>query len=230
MAKFNRYSSQAPSAPPLSAAAERPYHRSYSHPHLPPYSRSYSSSYSSWDSAGYCFPPGTHPEVIRSFQAADHDRSGSINEWELQAALSSGHERFSIRTIRMLMFFYKNPVDPSKLGPAEFAALWNCLGQWRAIFDGFDRDQSGKMDSEELKEALQSLGYAVPPSVLQFLISNYNDGGYGRGGLNFDNFVECGVIVKGLTDKFKEKDPCVSGSVTFTYDVFMLMTIPFIVP
>lgn len=58
------------------------------------------------------------------------------------------------------------------------------------VFDRFDRDRSGKIDSEELKEALRSLGYALPPSVMQIIMSNYIDSASGRGGLNFDNFVE----------------------------------------
>lgn len=61
---------------------------------------------------------------------------------------------------------------------------------FQAIFDRFDRDRSGEIDSMELRDALLSLGYAVPPSVIQVLISNYTDGKTGRGALNFDNFVE----------------------------------------
>ncbi|KAG1331693.1 putative calcium-binding protein CML48 [Cocos nucifera] len=202
--------------------------------HAPPSSYGYSSPYT-WGAggggaAGCYFPPGTAPEIIHSFQAVDRDRSGFIDEYELQAALSSGYQRFSLRTIRLLMFLFQNPNNPSKMGPAEFSALWNCIGQWRGIFDRFDRDRSGKIDSMELREALLSLGYAVPPSVIQVLISNYADGKTGKGALNFDNFVECGMIVKGLTEKFKEKDTRYAGSATLTYDTFMSMVIPFIVP
>jgi len=60
----------------------------------------------------------------------------------------------------------------------------------QATFQRFDRDRSGEIDSAELKDALLSLGYAVPPSVIQVLISKYNDGRGGRGSLNFDSFVE----------------------------------------
>lgn len=35
----------------------------------------------------------------------------------------------------------------------------------QAIFERFDRDRSGKIDSMELRDALYSLGYAIPPSV-----------------------------------------------------------------
>ncbi|KAJ4783265.1 Calcium-binding EF-hand family protein [Rhynchospora pubera] len=181
--------------------------------------------------AAAAFPPGTNPEVISSFQAVDRDRSGSIDERELQSALSSVYRGFGIRTVRLLLFLFRNPRGPSdRIGPAEFAVLWNCLGQWRMVFDRFDKDRSGKIDSEELKEALRSLGYAVPPSVLQIIMSNYTDSISTRGALNFDNFVECGMIVKGITDKFKEKDARYSGSATFTYESFLTTIIPFIVP
>jgi len=81
-----------------------------------------------------------------------------------------------------------------------------------------------------LTEALRSLGYAVPPSVIELLIANYNNGVPRNGALDFDNFVECGMIVKGLTEKFKEKDTRYTGSATLTYDGFLSMVIPFIVP
>ncbi|CAL9000047.1 unnamed protein product [Prunus brigantina] len=175
------------------------------------------------------FPPGTDPAVISSFQMVDRDRSGFIDDNELQQALSSGYQRFSLRTIRLLIFLFKSPNDPLRVGPKEFAALWTCLGQWRGIFERYDKDRSGKIDSMELRDALYSLGLAIPPSVLQLLISKYDDGSGSRVELNFDSFVECGMIVKGLTDKFKERDLRYTGSATINYDTFMSMVIPFLV-
>ncbi|KAH7838522.1 hypothetical protein Vadar_027592 [Vaccinium darrowii] len=214
--------SYAPSAPPA------PDPNGSAYPYPAPTTSYYGQT--SYGSHGYLdFPPGTHPEVIRSFRMVDRDRSGFIDESELQLALSSGYQRFSLDTIRLLMFLFKNPNDSLRIGPKEFAALWSCLGQWRAIFERFDRDRSGKIDSMELRDALYSLGYALPPSVLQVLISRYDDGSGRRVELNFDSFVQCGMIVKGLTEKFKEKDPRYTGSATLTYDTFMAMIIPFLV-
>ncbi|XVF05169.1 hypothetical protein REPUB_Repub05bG0148400 [Reevesia pubescens] len=136
------------------------------------------------------FPAGTRPDVVRAFEMVDRDRSGFIDENELQQALSSGYQRFNIRTIRLLMFLFKNPYDSLRIGPREFAALWSCLGHWRAIFERFDRDRSGKIDLMELRDALYSLGYAIPPSVLQVLISKYDNGSGRKVELNFDSFVE----------------------------------------
>ncbi|TJX35493.1 hypothetical protein E8P77_34355 [Soehngenia saccharolytica] len=80
----------------------------------------------------------------------------------------------------------------------------------------------------ELRDALLRLGYSVPPPVLQLLLTKFDRTGQGRG-IDYDNFVECGVIVKGLTEKFKEKDKKYTGTATLTYEEFMLTVLPFIV-
>ncbi|KAJ6403198.1 hypothetical protein OIU84_015172 [Salix udensis] len=180
-------------------------------------------------SNGYSgFPPGTSQDIIRSFEMVDRDRSGFIDENELQKALSSGYHRFHIRTVRLLMFLFRNPHDPRRIGPKEFAALWTCLGQWRGIYERYDKDKNGKIDLFELRDALYSIGLATPSSVLQVLISKYDDGSGRMIELDFDSFVECGVILKGLTEKFKEKDESYTGTASFNYDEFMAMAIPFL--
>ncbi|KAF3972604.1 hypothetical protein CMV_003897 [Castanea mollissima] len=250
MAYSNRYNnnnsqSYAPSAPsfpgeqsPYTSASAAPNyhaHHSQSYPHGTTTPSSSISAYGSYgqqypsSSSLSEFPAGTHPDVIRSFQLVDRDRSGFIDENELQQALSSTYNRFSLRTIRLLIFLFKNPNAPLTIGPKEFAALWTCLGQWQAIFQRYDKDRSGKIDSFELRDALYGIGYTIPASILQLLVSKYDDGSGRRVELNFDSFVECGLIVKGLTDKFKEKDRRYTGSATLSYDTFMSMVIPFLV-
>ncbi|XP_076888627.1 putative calcium-binding protein CML48 [Bidens hawaiensis] len=220
-----------PSAPPAPESHHPAGNYSYQPP-PPSQQPNYAYNYGGGGQYGFppapVFPPWTHPEVIRSFQMVDSDRSGFIDAKELQQALSNGYQKFSIRTIRLLMFQFRNPSDPFRTGPKEFAELWGCLGQWRAIFERFDRDRSGKIDAAELRDALYSLGYAVPPSVLQLLISKYDDHSERRVELSFDSFVECGMIVRGLTTKFMEKDTRYTGSATLTYETFMTMVIPFL--
>lgn len=46
----------------------------------------------------------------------DRDRSGFIDVNELQQALSSEYQRFSLSTIRLLMFLFKNPEDSLRIG------------------------------------------------------------------------------------------------------------------
>uniref|UniRef100_A0A0C9RKK4 TSA: Wollemia nobilis Ref_Wollemi_Transcript_13593_1636 transcribed RNA sequence n=1 Tax=Wollemia nobilis TaxID=56998 RepID=A0A0C9RKK4_9CONI len=173
------------------------------------------------------FAPGTDPEIIRCFQACDQDGSGFIDDKELQKALSTANQAFSMRTVHLLMFHF-NKNSSTKIGPKEFTEMWLGLQAWRAIFERFDRDRSGKIDTMELRDALLSLGYSLSPMVLQLLLVKYDKTGQGRG-IDYNNFIECSLVVKGLTDKFKEKDKNYTGSATLTYDDFMLTVLPFIV-
>lgn len=127
MSYSNYNPTTSPSAPPAPESQSQP---GVAYPYQQPPQSSY--SYNNYGQSqnpnsgqfGYppapSFPPGTHPEVIRNFQMVDLDRSGFIDAKELQQALSSGYQKFSIRTIRLLMFQFRNPNDPFRTGLSFF--------------------------------------------------------------------------------------------------------------
>lgn len=78
-----------------------PQHSSYP-PTAPPYGSPFASLVPS------AFPPGTDPNVVACFQMADRDGSGFIDDKELQGALSSYNQTFSIRTVHLLMYLFTN--------------------------------------------------------------------------------------------------------------------------
>ncbi|CAA2986965.1 probable calcium-binding protein CML49 [Olea europaea var. sylvestris] len=233
----------APSAPPYnnpSAPHKPPKDNSYSQPSAPygaPAPQSY-GGYPPPPSAPYgspfaalvpsAFPPGTDPNVIAGFQMADQDGSGFIDDKELQKALSTYNQSFSLRTVHLLMYIFTN-TNIRKIGPKEYTQVHYSLQNWRAIFERFDRDRSGKIDSAELREALLSLGFSVSPMVLDLLVSKFDKSGGKNKAIEYDNFIECCLTVSGLTEKFKEKDTAYSGSATFTYESFMLTVLPFLI-
>ncbi|PNT29751.1 hypothetical protein POPTR_006G047300v4 [Populus trichocarpa] len=174
------------------------------------------------------FPPGTDPSIVACFQVADQDGSGIVDDKELQRALSSYNQSFSLRTVHLLMYLFTN-TNTRKIGPKEFAPLFYSLQNWRTNFERFDRDRSGKIDPNELREALMSLGFAVSPVVLDLLVSKFDKTGGKNKAIEYDNFIECCLTVKGLTDKFKERDTAYSGSASFTYENFMLTVLPFLI-
>lgn len=61
---------------------------------------------------------------------------------------------------------------------------------FQSIFERFDRDHSGKIDSAELREALLSLGFAVSPVVLDLLVSKFDKSGGKNKAIEYDNFIE----------------------------------------
>ncbi|GAA0148306.1 hypothetical protein LIER_07785 [Lithospermum erythrorhizon] len=174
------------------------------------------------------FPPGTDPNLVSSFQMADRDGSGFIDDKELQTALSSYNQSFSLRTVHLLMYHFTN-TNTRKIGPKEYTSVFYSLQNWRSIFDRFDRDRSGKIDASELREALLSLGFSVSPIVLDLLVSKFDKSGGKNRAIEYDNFIECCLTVKGLTEKFKEKDTSYTGSASFTYEAFMLTVLPFLI-
>jgi calcium-binding protein CML len=58
------------------------------------------------------------------------------------------------------------------------------------IFERFDRDRSGKIDSNELRDALLSLGFSVSPVVLDLLVSKFDKTGGKNKAIEYDNFIE----------------------------------------
>lgn len=58
------------------------------------------------------------------------------------------------------------------------------------IFERFDRDRSGKIDSNELRDALLSLGFSVSPAVLDLLVSKFDKTGGKNKAIEYDNFIE----------------------------------------
>ncbi|KAI5412455.1 hypothetical protein KIW84_057216 [Lathyrus oleraceus] len=217
---YGRYNSQsyAPSAPELPPPSNHtPPSNSYTqtsppssnYNNYPSYGYPPPSSYVS-SSSGYSnFPPGTNPDVIRSFQMVDRDRSGFIDDTELQQALSSSFHNFNLRTIRLLIFLFKHPNESLRIGPKEFTELWSCLGHWRGIFERYDKDRSGKIDPLELRDALYGIGYAVPASVLQLLLSKYSDGSSRRVELGFDSFIMHGMEQIDMKLSFSCLDTCI---------------------
>ncbi|KAJ9184840.1 hypothetical protein P3X46_004527 [Hevea brasiliensis] len=174
------------------------------------------------------FPPGTDPNVVAAFQLADQDGSGFIDDKELQKVLSSCNQSFSLRTVRLLMFHFTN-TNIMNIGLKEFTSVFYSLQNWKDIFERFDRDRSGRIDSNELREALCSIGFAVSPVVLDLLVSKFDKSGRKDKAIEYDNFIECCLTVKGLTEKFREKNCSYSGSATFTFEAFMLTVLPFLI-
>ena len=68
------------------------------------------------------FPPGTDPSIVACFQVADQDGSGFIDDKELQGVLSSYNQKFSIRTVHLLMYHFTN-TNTRKIGNLTFPSI-----------------------------------------------------------------------------------------------------------
>ncbi|ELK12857.1 Calpain-12 [Pteropus alecto] len=83
----------------------------------------------------------------------------------------------------------------------DFQQLWSHLQRWQAIFDKFDRDASGTMNSHELRLALNAAGFHLNNQLTQALTSRHRDS---RLRVDFERFVSC---VAQLICIFREGHP-----------------------
>ncbi|KAF7994749.1 hypothetical protein HCN44_004221 [Aphidius gifuensis] len=155
------------------------------------------------------------------FNRVDKDRSGSITSDELQQALSNGTwTPFNPETVRLMIGMF----DKSGNGTVsfeEFGALWKYVTDWQNCFRSFDRDNSGNIDRNELKTALNNFGYRLSEGLVDMLIRKYDR--LGRGTIYFDDFIQCCIVLYTLTSAFRKYDTDQDGVITIHYEQFLSM-------
>ena len=92
---------------------------------------------------------------------------------------------------------------------------------WQNCFRGFDTDNSGSIDKNELKTALTSFGYRLSDWLVELLIRKFDR--VGRGTILFDDFIQCSVLLYTLTASFRQYDTDQDGVITIHYEQFLSM-------
>ncbi|KAG1734475.1 hypothetical protein EDB19DRAFT_1152305 [Suillus lakei] len=179
-----------------------------------------------WDMVGLEGPPpGADPQLWTWFAAVDTDRSGAISAVELERALINGDwTPFDLDTVKLLMGMFD--VDRSgTIGFNEFSGLWKYIKDWQNVFRHFDRDRSGSIDRNELRDALRQFGYNLSPPLIELVQAKYASNipsAYGvTPGITFDRFVRACVVIKQLSGAFQGLDTDNDGWVQINYDQFM---------
>lgn len=87
-------------------------------------------------------------------------------------------------------------VDQSgKLNIGEFQILISEIIKWNHVYKTYDRDNSGKLNTFELREALESSGFKLNNRVLNALVHRY---GTRETLIEFDDFVMCAAKLKAM--------------------------------
>eukprot|EP01135_Chromosphaera_perkinsii_P008192 Nk52_evm14s1178 gene=Nk52_evmTU14s1178 len=105
----------------------------------------------------------------------------------------------------------------------EFTGLWNYIQDWKRTFNSFDRDGSGSIEPNELHMACQSFGYNVSPQFCNFCVSKFDRDG--RRAMRFDDFIQFCVMLKNLTDSFRQYDTQKNGWARLNYYTFLELAI-----
>ncbi|XP_041455687.1 programmed cell death protein 6-like [Lytechinus variegatus] len=153
------------------------------------------------------------------FQKVDTDRSGHISAQELQKALSNGTwTPFNPETIRLMITMFDRD-HSGTITFQEFGALWKYVTDWQNTFKSYDRDGSGSIDMNELKQALTTFGYRLSDRLYHLLIRKFDRSG--KGSIAFDDFIQCCCVIQSLTNSFQAFDTNRNGWITINYEQFL---------
>ncbi len=105
------------------------------------------------------------------------------------------------------------------IGVHEFSALWKYITDWKGCFDGFDRDRSGTINGSELQTAFSTFGYNLSPQFSQLCVRQFDRDK--RGSINFDDFIQCCVMLHSNTEGFKKRDTQRTGVIQLRYEEYL---------
>ncbi|KAL6073020.1 hypothetical protein STEG23_010746, partial [Scotinomys teguina] len=126
------------------------------------------------------------------FQRVDKDRSGVISDNELQQALSNGTwTPFNPVTVRSIISMFDRE-NKAGVNFSEFTGVWKYITDWQNVFRTYDRDNSGMIDKNELKQALS--GYRLSDQFHDILIRKFDR--QGRGQIAFDDFIQGCIVLQ----------------------------------
>ncbi|XP_065689032.1 programmed cell death protein 6 [Patagioenas fasciata] len=155
------------------------------------------------------------------FQRVDKDRSGIISDNELQQALSNGTwTPFNPATVRSILGMFDRE-NKGGVNYNEFTGVWKYITDWQNVFRTYDRDNSGMIDKNELKQALTGFGYRLSDQFYDILIRKFDR--QGRGQVAFDDFIQCCVVLQRLTDVFRRYDTDQDGWIQVSYEQYLSM-------
>lgn len=155
------------------------------------------------------------------FCRVDKDRSGVISDSELQQALSNGTwTPFNPVTVRSIISMFDRE-NKAGVNFSEFTGVWKYITDWQNVFRTYDRDNSGMIDKNELKQALSGFGYRLSDQFHDILIRKFDR--QGRGQIAFDDFIQGCIVLQRLTDIFRRYDTDQDGWIQVSYEQYLSM-------
>jgi len=160
-------------------------------------------------------------ELIQSFNAADADRSGSIEGRELQRALAASGLVFSLQTVMLLIRMHATVgSDENRLGFEQYKVIHQFLVNAQNSFSHFDRNRSGKLGKDEIFEALAYQGYgdvdatAIKHACKAFDPDRSND-------LSIDQYIGLSLFLTAARRVFTSFDRERKGTVSMDFNQFV---------
>uniref|UniRef100_A0A8C5GJZ8 Calpain-3 n=1 Tax=Gouania willdenowi TaxID=441366 RepID=A0A8C5GJZ8_GOUWI len=106
-------------------------------------------------------------------------------------------EGFSLESCRS-MIALMDMDGTGRLNLQEFRHLWNKIKQWQGIFKHYNADQSGTINSYEMRNAVNDAGFRLNNQLYDIITMRYANENMN---IDFDSFVSCLVRLEAMFSK-----------------------------
>ncbi|MBN3296136.1 CAN3 protein, partial [Amia calva] len=111
-------------------------------------------------------------------------------------------EGFSLESCRSMIALMDTD-GTGRLNLQEFRHLWNKIKQWQGIFKHYDADQSGSINSYEMRNAVNDAGFRLNNQLYDIITMRYANENMN---IDFDSFICCLVRLEGMFRAFQAFD------------------------
>ncbi|XP_062909330.1 calpain-3-like isoform X1 [Mobula hypostoma] len=130
-------------------------------------------------------------------------------------------EGFALESCRSMVALMDTD-GSGKLNLTEFKHLWNKIKQWQAIFQEYDKDNSGLIDSYELRSAVNDAGFRLNSHLYELISMRYADLSMN---VDFDSFICCILRLEGMFRAFHAFDKDGDGIIKLNVLEWLQLTI-----
>uniref|UniRef100_A0A671WWA2 Calpain-3 n=1 Tax=Sparus aurata TaxID=8175 RepID=A0A671WWA2_SPAAU len=97
-----------------------------------------------------------------------------------------------------------------RLNLQEFRHLWNKIKQWQGIFKHYNADQSGSINSYEMRNAVNDAGFRLNNQLYDIITMRYANENMN---IDFDSFISCLVRLEAMFRAFQAFDQDGDGTI-----------------
>ncbi|XP_043554228.1 calpain-3 isoform X15 [Chiloscyllium plagiosum] len=130
-------------------------------------------------------------------------------------------EGFSLESCRSMVALMDTD-GSGKLNLMEFKQLWNKIKTWQEIFKEYDKDNSGVIDSYEMRTAVNDAGFHLNNQLYEIISMRYANEDMN---LDFDSFICCLVRLEGMFRAFHAFDKDGDGIIKLSVLEWLQLTL-----
>ncbi|XP_061551739.1 calpain-3 [Phycodurus eques] len=129
-------------------------------------------------------------------------------------------EGFSLESCRS-MIALMDMDGTSRLNLQEFRYLWKKIKKWQEIFKHYNPDQSGSINSYEMRNAVNDTGFRLNNQLYDIITMRYADESMN---VDFDSFISCLVRLEAMFRAFQAFDQHGDGTIRLSVLEWLQLT------